>query len=71
MLVSTVTIALQKGNDVYYAVRAEMLYAGPGWSSVVVNCCCEKLVREPKGERPPLGVATKQRLVKAVTMNKT
>jgi hypothetical protein len=45
------------------------------WGSVVVSCCCEKLVAEfrgqfgnpEEGERPLLEVATKQRLVKTVT----
>jgi hypothetical protein len=44
-------------------------------SSVVVSCCCEKLVTEARGyfgnpeegERRPLKAATKQRLVKTVT----
>jgi hypothetical protein len=43
--------------------------------SVVVSCCCEKLVAEAwgyfgnpeEGERPLLKVAAKQRLVKTVT----
>jgi hypothetical protein len=45
------------------------------WGSVIVSCCCEKLVDEARwqfrnpeeGERPPLKAATKQRLVKTVT----
>jgi hypothetical protein len=42
------------------------------WGSVVVSCCCEKLVAEARGkfgnpekeERPPLKAATRQRLLK-------
>jgi hypothetical protein len=45
------------------------------WGSVVVSCCCEKLVDEAgrkfgnleEGERLPLEAATEQQLVKTVT----
>jgi hypothetical protein len=45
---TNVTIALQQRNGVFCEIRAEMLYAGQvrSYVSVVVSCCCKKLVAE-------------------------